>query len=1762
MHNKPRLLLLFRIYNRLSRCVQLLRMHKRRTTARVGVVLLAAGALWLHATRTPTESLPRLEPSIVENVRRHAGHVLLSTETAAPHPGTTIAICTLTKSRPSWKSLADTTLQKLLIPSIEHTVSEDERSVYSIELHIGADHDDNFWIKHHNSLQHPPWLNLRFYFYTKTRQFRLPFNNLTDDAYANGADYLVRINDDTEFVTNGWVAKGVAALRGMRPPNVGVIGPHFNEGNTDILTHDMVHRTHIDIFGTYYPSVFHNWYVDDWITRVYGNDRTLKLDGWRVKHHTTAHGQRYVQSGHQHQHLEDELKTGAAKIDAWLSSPKQQSERQQTYPPAPQFTILYAGELWHTPSACSIVPVADATILPPNGQVRNKTGVYGFGKWYWEQKHLGVSAPRLLDGPLLTLVQVWNNNFQHIVFDTVPKLAFVCPFLRERRQVRVLVMNILQRDLVIEACPISEARFVVFENAIRAPVVYVPHFVGSDLKMGLVPPNSVPSLGLKTAQGSDVVYLARKAGATRSVANEAAVLATLREKWPDLRVVFPSNDWRKDRESVRTASVIIGPHGGALANMIFAPANTTIIEFTPLVQYKRDGKNERPRYFGLAHGLGFKYHAVEPSTFDFDSGSMMVPTDRLANAIESVGLSAGRSLVTRPPPGTQMGPEQIASIKRALGPKGNLLVWGLGNDSPFWNDATTGRVAFIEDDIPDAKAGTQWYNVITRKYPFLEAYKVHYHTDTVNSFPEYIDSPRRWHELELADLPSSIRNERWDVILVDAPLGCCNAGPGRYQSIYETWRLAKQTAHVFVDDYERKVEREFSQAVFGRAPDSVVKRKRAASNENEQAHFEPRLRAVIDKAVRHHQGNPPEPEVNTGADKVGAWLSYSKQLAEQQQAQRIVPQRFKSVDDRISAFRRGAVTPLASAYQPLTRVLVHKCRVEGLDPWRYMIRRAIGLPTTCKWNRTVLLTFTNGDWPVYPRRIGETQIDAEPIFSPQTSENFHDIAFPTHTRARFGENFDSVRRGVLDRGSQTRWQDRRSVAIWRGAHGGSVGCGKLGAWYFPDNHRDHCDDEDSLKRASSPDVNGYTFGLERHDWYRHPRVRLVMMATAHGFCGGKVDAGFTSRKSVTSHAQMKQAVPFETFAEYRYVIHVGNNGFSDSLWMKLGLGSVVLYAENEMHEWFEAWLVPGVHYVRIKEDFSDLCQHVERLDRDTLMASRIAQAGQAFVRNILTPNFVNQYVLRVLDLASEQKMKSEKATQNTPCTHIVTDSGAGLFSNVMGVLVALSRYGTNIQVQWSNAMYLAPKSNNVWTQYFEPISSCIVYSSTKRIQMAGWDHGFVDPEASLAPMTRHIRLNSNMNALFEDYWTWHGEPSLGVHIRSTDRKTDAAKNLFVLPTLRYIQQIQRCLDKDPNIKTIFVASDTQVTLDALKNYFGAKIKSLDVVRSTDTRPIHHGHLDAPFNTGKSAVLDAWLLATTDFKVLSTSQLSAYAVLKQGPNTPFFNLNEEDGYKRLRKMFPSRPDSVTGWFPGLHQLTELRPSPDWTILLTVNDGFYDFFENWWTFFRRLEAVHRVVVVAEDDVAYAKLQTKTGLAVERSHLTQVGAHAYDSKSYKEMVSTRAGHILRHLRAGENVVYTDVDTVWLSDPTDYLTQGVDIVAQVDGQSYEGISPYYCTGFMGIRSNKRSIQMIERWGIQLAKTPQLNQPVFNRALRQTGGVRHLGLSNALFPNGDQYFRLMDDNKKRAVVVVHNNYIVGHDAKKKRFQDNGLWRSPNYKSR
>lgn len=67
-------------------------------------------------------------------------------------------------------------------------------------------------------------------------------------------------------MTRNWTGEFVRTLRSSDPPDVGAVGPQHLGGNEAIITLDFVHRTHVDVFGFYYPRKFTDWFADDWIT--------------------------------------------------------------------------------------------------------------------------------------------------------------------------------------------------------------------------------------------------------------------------------------------------------------------------------------------------------------------------------------------------------------------------------------------------------------------------------------------------------------------------------------------------------------------------------------------------------------------------------------------------------------------------------------------------------------------------------------------------------------------------------------------------------------------------------------------------------------------------------------------------------------------------------------------------------------------------------------------------------------------------------------------------------------------------------------------------------------------------------------------------------------------------------------------------------------------------------------------------------------------------------------------------------------------------------------------------------------------------------------------------------------------------------------------------------------------------------------------------------------------------------------------------------
>lgn len=136
----------------------------------------------------------------------------------------------------------------------------------------------------------------------------------------------------------------------------------------------------------------------------------------------------------------------------------------------------------------------------------------------------------------------------------------------------------------------------------------------------------------------------------------------------------------------------------------------------------------------------------------------------------------------------------------------NMLVFGLGNDSPFWREINrNGRTVFLEDFQP-------WYDKITSKYPDIEAYPVSYPCN-ITQWKEMLDQPERL----AVELPEEVPLDHWDVILVDGPRGHIfkEEIPGRMSSIYTASQLVGKNGYVFVHDGERIVENAYSQHYLG-----------------------------------------------------------------------------------------------------------------------------------------------------------------------------------------------------------------------------------------------------------------------------------------------------------------------------------------------------------------------------------------------------------------------------------------------------------------------------------------------------------------------------------------------------------------------------------------------------------------------------------------------------------------------------------------------------------------------------------------------------------------------------------------------------------------------------------------------------------------------------------------------------------------------------------------------------------------------------------
>jgi len=246
----------------------------------------------------------------------------------------TIAVLVPTTSRGRrLRGAADTDLLRVLLPSLLRTATWDGSLAY--RLYVGYDAGDPYFdtggaadvaaaIRRLVG-DRPLALALRRCEGTAHSPVAV-WNHLFADAYAEGCDFFYQLGDDLALETAGWAREFPAALM-LNPvePGLAVTGPvdrgHcLNDGRLklDVLTQSFVSRRHMEIFATYYPAAFRNWWSDDWITRVYAPEH-LRPAFHQTVYNTSRARQRYDIDYGARERFDAEVARGREQLARWLA---------------------------------------------------------------------------------------------------------------------------------------------------------------------------------------------------------------------------------------------------------------------------------------------------------------------------------------------------------------------------------------------------------------------------------------------------------------------------------------------------------------------------------------------------------------------------------------------------------------------------------------------------------------------------------------------------------------------------------------------------------------------------------------------------------------------------------------------------------------------------------------------------------------------------------------------------------------------------------------------------------------------------------------------------------------------------------------------------------------------------------------------------------------------------------------------------------------------------------------------------------------------------------------------------------------------------------------------------------------------------------------------------------------------------------------------------------------------------------------------------
>ena len=245
--------------------------------------------------------------------------------------------------------------------------------------------------------------------------------------------------------------------------------------------------------------------------------------------------------------------------------------------------------------------------------------------------------------------------------------------------------------------------------------------------------------------------------------------------------------------------------------------------------------------------------------------------------------------------------------------------------------------------------------------------------------------------------------------------------------------------------------------------------------------------------------------------------------------------------------------------------------------------------------------------------------------------------------------------------------------------------------------------------------------------------------------------------------------------------------------------------------------------------------------------------------------------------------------------------GAGMFSYIWEVLRGIYRYpNQTYHVQFGREscyfdehMFEQQNLDNVWEYYFEQLNSTGLDNITDIVNISTdaeteYRDVFMD-KSEYANRTleyhdiisKHLKLLPHVSEKIENFYDTYfkNKKILGIHCRGTDHPDKKDMQY-------YINEISKYVD---DYDYIFIASDEQYRVDCIKQIFGEKVIEYNVTtRSASDAPLHY-HTKfqcSKYHIGEDVIIEAFLLAKTNYLLCCTGSNVNFFVRALNPNLPF------------------------------------------------------------------------------------------------------------------------------------------------------------------------------------------------------------------------------------------------------------------------------------